>query len=357
MTSHAATMNVQWTKGIMRLLQSLQVVGSATINSVSRPIGCLFTSTSNATRAITRLLFSLFVPIVVIAILSLYWVRASSGMQPREKMRYLVKRFLLTVLTVTYIIYFDLTQVAVNTFNCVVADDSPDPFSNSTTRYWIGDTSIECYKSAHSMLIGVSVVILAFVSFAFPLFCSLALVRQRDEVMQSNSWAHETLGLLCGPFKAKFVYWECVTMIKKALLSIVLVFSYSLGNQAQGLLLTLVLMVFFCIHSVCYPFEERFNQLNYYEIGSLLTSCATYTLVQFFNVGTCSRTARDVVSVALILLNGGFIGVMVLDIGRNIIQLLKASLESENIEVSDDMKWFSVVRLYYENWRRHYRNA
>lgn len=341
----------------MRLLETLQVVGSATINSVSRPIGCLFTFTSNATRAITRLLFSLFVPIVVIAILSFYWVRASSRLQQKEKMKYLVKRFLLTVLTVTYIIYFDLTQVAVNTFNCVVVDDSADPFSNSTTRYWIGDTSIECYNNAHSMLIGVAVVILAFVSFAFPLFCSFALVRQRDEVMQSNSWAHETLGLLCGPFKARFVYWECVTMIKKALLSIVLVFSYSLGNQAQGLLLTLVLMVFFCIHSVCYPFEERFNELNYYEIGSLLTSCATYTLVQFFNVGTCSKPARAIVSVVLMLLNGGFIGVLVFISVRNVIHLLKASLASENIEVSNDMNWFSVVRLYYENWRRHCRHA
>lgn len=343
-------MDVKWTRKILRFFNMLSLLGAATINSVSRPIDCIVASSSINERVIWRYLLNFLVPTVVIAILSIYWGYRSLTRDRFERLFFL-KRFVLIVITVTYITYFDITQVAVRVFNCVDVYDNEDHNSHSTTRSWIGDTSIECYQSTHVVLVGISLVVLTMISVCFPLACSWALLKTRDEVQISNSKAHETLGLLCGPFKRRFVFWECVTMLKKALLSIIIVFSYSLGNQAQGLLISIVLVFFLSVHTTCYPFKEEFSSLNYYESGSLLTSCITYTLVQFFNVETLSEDGRTSVSIALIILNGGFVLSMMFLIVRNLVRLAKAILLSDNVEVSDDMSWISIVKLYFKNWR------
>lgn len=255
------------------------------------------------------------------------------------------------MITVTYVTYFDVTQVAVRVFNHVSVPDSIDPFSTSFTRYWIGDTSIECYKSTHIILICISLVILTTISIGFPFACSIALLRNKNEVNVSNSRAHEVLGLLCGPFKDRFVYWECITMIKKAMLSLIIVFSYSLGNQMQGLLIIVVLVFFLALHSTCYPFKEEFNMLNYYEIGSLTTSCITYTLVELFNVERLSETERGLVSVGVIILNGGYVMLMVLSMARNFVAFAKATLKSYYIiDINDEISWFKTIKIYISSW-------
>jgi len=341
-------MNVKWTKNALQLFKALNLIGFAAINSITRPIDCIVGLSSIVAKAIWRYLFGLFVPMIVIALLSVYWGYRSIKMNRRDRF-YFLRRFLLTSITVTYITYFDLTQLAVKAFNCIKVYDNIDPFSKSFTRHWIEDTSIECYKDTHVVLIGIAIVLLILVSSCFPLFCSLALYSKRNDVERSNSRAHETLGLLCGPFKTKFIYWECITMMKKALLSIVVVFSYTLGNGPQGLLISLILTFFLTLQAICFPFKDEFKSLNYYEIGSLLTSCVTYTIVQFFNVDTLSELARTLASISLIVLNGGFVLFMAFLIVMNLTSLAKAVLLSNNVEIWDGIGWFSILILYLKN--------
>lgn len=333
---------------MLGFFRMLNVLGAAIINYVSRPIDCVVKSAPMFARAIWRYLFSLFVPMSVIALLSIYWGYRSIVTYGAGSL-YFLRRVLLVAITVTYITYFDLTQTAVKAFNCVLVYDNNDRLSDSFTRYWIQDTSVECYKDDHVVLVGIALVVLILVSTCFPLFCSVALYRRRYNVEQSNSRAHETLGLLCGPFKKKFIFWECITMIKKALLSVTIVFSYSLGNQVQGLLISLTLIFFLSLHTICFPFKEEFNRLNYYESSSLFISCATYTIIQFFNVDSLSSTTRSLVSISLIILNGGFVIFMGLLIARNLIRLARAILLAKNVEVPNDMRWVSILKLYVRN--------
>lgn len=343
-------MDVKWTDEVIGTMEKLQGLGAATINSISRPLDCLLSSGSRATRVIWRTLFSIFIPTSVIAILAMYWGYRTIIVHEGDG-SYFVKRLLLTIITTTYITYFDLTQVAVRVFNCVVVYNDIDPFSELFTRTRIADTSIECYKGTHIVLIGIAFVVLMLVSIGFPLFCSLALRAKRKELTTTNSWAHDTLSFLCGPFKQKFVYWECVTMIKKAMLSIIIVFSYSLGNQAQGLLILMVLVFFLYLHLVCNPYDEAFTSLNYFEGGSLLTSCAIYTLVQFLNVETLSEHGRHAVSVCLIVTASFFACVVAYTTFSNIIHLLRMILESKNVQVPENAKWFTILKIGYKNRR------
>eukprot|EP00210_Caulerpa_lentillifera_P003972 g3791.t1 len=349
-TSNAETMDIKWTTLALAALQKLQIFGAATINRISSPLDCILSSTSHTTRTIWRVLLSLLVPSIAAAILVTYWAYRTIAIHERDGL-YFIKRFLLTVITITYITYFDLTRVAISVFNCVAVYDDPNFDSKLTTSTWIIDTSVECYKSSHFALLIIAIVVLILVSLGFPLFCSFALFIKRDAVNTPRSWAHEILGFLCGPFKERFIYWECITMIKKASLSIVIVFSYSLGNQGQGLLTLLVLVLFLYIHLVCFPYNEEYHTLNYYESGSLLVSCITYTLVQFLNIETCSELSRGIISASLIALNSCFVCIMLYKILKELFSLLRAILESRGILVSENMNIFSFLKFYYQNRR------
>lgn len=334
----------------MDMLKGLNVLGAATTDSISYSFDCVFSSASNATKAVWRLLFSLFVPLIVISLLSLHWGYRSMRKHGRDR-AYFLRRLTLTVVTVAYATYFDLTRVAMRTFSCVVVHTNSDPFSTTTTRYWVGDTSIECYENAHIVLVCISLVIVVLVTIGFPMFSSFTLNQHKSEVRHTSTWTHDTLGFLGRPFKQRFIYWECVTMIKKAILSIIIVFSYSLEVRAQGLLILLVLVFSLYIHFTSYPYDEEFYSLNYYESGSLLVSCITYTLVQFFSIERISQVARSIISLSIIAINVGFVCLMVYKIIKDILRLLRALLRSQNIHVPKTMNSFSLLRVYYKNRR------
>eukprot|EP00210_Caulerpa_lentillifera_P004033 g3848.t1 len=350
-TSTAASMDVEWTSKILGMLEGLNLLGAATSDSVSYSIDCLISSASNATKAIWRLLFSLFVPNIVVLLLALHWAYRCYTKYGRDKL-YFSKRLLLTIVTVVYITYFDLTQVAIRVFSCVGVHVNMNPFSNAITRYWIEDTSIKCYENTHIILMCIALVVLILVSICFPILCSISLSHKSDEIEDTTSWTYETLGFLGGPFKKAYVYWECITMIKKALLSIIIVFSYSLGNQIQGLLILIVLVLFLYFHTLCRPYAEEYHTLNYYESGSLLVSCVTYTLVQFFNVERCSEVIRGIVSLLLIAINGGFVCIMAFKIIREATNLVRSFLQSKNIRIPEKANIVTLVRVYSRVKRR-----
>jgi len=120
----------------------------------------------------------------------------------------------------------------------------------------------------------------------------------------------------------------------------------------QGLLILIVLVLFLYLHMLCNPYAETFNSLNYFESGSLLTSCVIYTLVQFLNVETLSELDRHVVSVCLIATAGCFMCIMVYTTLSNIIHLLRMILESKDVQLPANASWFSVLKLYYKNRKK-----
>jgi len=54
-------------------------------------------------------------------------------------------------------------------------------------------------------------------------------------------------------------------MLRKALLSVIVVFAYPLGGQIQGLLAALVIVFGLYLHQVCAPFRKGLSCLNRYE--------------------------------------------------------------------------------------------
>jgi len=340
----AATVNVQWTEGVLEVFETSEYIGVFTTSASSGPIDCLISSDSPKTRSITRMLLTILVPSIVISIFLAFW----SGMtyKSKQNMMYFWKRVILSIIAVTYISYLGLTQLAVRVFYCVDVHDSTDPFAKTKSQYWAVDTAVTCYGKAHGGLIAIGVVVLLFVSFGFPLASALLLTHTKAYDQQSMGWQLETMGFLYRAFKEKFVYWESVVMLRKALLSVIVVFSYPLGGQIQGLLAALVLIFGLYFHQKYSPFRQEFDRLNHYESLSLLVSCVTFMLGQFFNVEKSSDTSRTLIAVVIIVANTSTFAILVFVLIVNVIEQLRETLQNTSANISQDTPWWKVLKVF-----------
>lgn len=135
-------------------------------------------------------------------------------------------------------------------------------------------------------------------------------------------------------------------MLRKAILSIIVVFSYPLGGQIQGLLATLVLIFSLYFHQKCAPFRQEFSALNLHESVSLLVSCVTFVLGQFFNADKSSDMTRTLIAVVIIVCNTSFFAVLGLVLVGNVIEQLRESLQNANASVSQNTPWWKVLKLF-----------
>eukprot|EP00210_Caulerpa_lentillifera_P003967 g3786.t1 len=340
----AATIGVQWTDGVLGMFESSEYIGALTTVAISRPVDCIISSSSPALRAIWRQLVSLCVPMIVISSFIFFWsyVTIKNG----KDWRYLLKRCSLSAISVVYISYLGLTRMAVRAFYCINIYDSDDYSINSKHKFWAIDTSIRCYGKDHFGIISIGAFTLVVVTIFFPSFFGILLSRKKESLRRRDSWTFETAGFLFRAFKEKFAYWESVVMFRKACLSIIVVFSYPLGGDSQGLLASILL--FFCLYMqlTLKPYREEFKILNQFESISLLVSSLTFTLGQFFAHDRCNDSARTFLAILIIFGNSLFFSFLLLALFYNSMVHLRVILQCENIPLPNPPTWWNIVKVY-----------
>eukprot|EP00210_Caulerpa_lentillifera_P003966 g3785.t1 len=340
----AANVNVQWTDGMRSLFKSAIYIGALTTTAVSRPIDCIVASNSAVSRAIWRMLVSLFVPGVVMGIFCIFW--SVMAIKKGANWRYFLKRVVLSTISVTYISYLGLTRMAVRGFYCIDIYDSYHYLKDSTNRFWAIDTSIRCYGKEHSGIIIISIVVLIIVTICFPLFSSIVLFRRKESLGRRDIWIFETGGFLFRAFKEKFAFWESVVMFRKACLSVIIVFSYPLGGDSQGLLASVLLLFSLYVHLSLRPYKNEFKTLNHFESCSLLVSSLTFTLGLFFVNGRCSDSVRTFLAVLLLFGNIMFFLFLFFAFFYSSMVHFRIVLQCENIPLPDPPTWWNVLKLY-----------
>eukprot|EP00210_Caulerpa_lentillifera_P003959 g3778.t1 len=343
-TAVAATLGVQWTDGILTLFESSEYIGAVTTVALSRPVDCISTSDSALSRAIWRMLISIFVPLIVMCIFFLFW--CINAVKKRRGWGYFWKRCTLSIISVTYISYLGLTKMAVRVFYCVDVYDSQDYSSPSKHKVLAVDTAIRCYGGDHFSIIAIAVLILVFVSICFPLYSSIVLLKHKDSLRDRDSWIFETAGFMFRAFKEKFAFWESVVMSRKAFLSVIVVFSYPLGGDSQGLLGSLLLFLCLYMHLTLSPYRDEFKTLNHLESASLVVSGSTFNLGVFFATGRCSDSIRILLSLIIIFGNVMFCLCLFLAFFYACIVHLKVVLQYENIPLPDPPTWWKVLKIY-----------
>lgn len=344
-TAVAASISAQWTERVLTMFEASEYLGALTTAAISRPVDCIVSGSSAAVKSIWRTLVSLFVPGIVMSIFAAIW--GFITFKESKAPSYFWKRLILTVVAVTYISYLGLTKLAVRMFYCV--DVSENVFSDSRTKYLALDTAIKCYEKGHFSLVVIAVLILVLVSLLFPLTIAFILSRNNVQQLHVDGWTHETVGFLFRGFKEQFMFWESLIMFRKACLSVIVVFSYPLGGQAQGHLALVLLLFCLYLQQVCSPYRKEFHALNYFESGSLLVSCLTFILGQFFTNERCSESTKTLVEITIILANTAFFTFLLVAFVRSGMNHMRVVLRFEGLLDDDNAPWWIVLKIFIKS--------
>eukprot|EP00210_Caulerpa_lentillifera_P000169 g164.t1 len=355
----AATINVVWTDAISKLLVIAENLGGLTSETITGSVDCLATSLSPETKSLLRVIVSMLAPLIVCLIFALFWTFYTIYI--KEKFLYFLKRIVLSSIVVLYISYLGLTKLAVKVFYCVdVHDLNEYEFLDSVTKYWAMDTNIKCYNGHHIFLTVLGILCGLLITVLFPLFSTFVSVQsvKSGSTRMRSKWIFDIMGFMYIAFDDKFIFWESVILSRKALCSIIAVFSYPLGGDVQSILASIVLVLALFLHMTCRPYKKEFSALNTYEAVSLLVSAITFNTSQFFEPHRCGRIIRIILSICLLLMNVGFLLFMSFVSLRYGIRHLQSTLEDEGITIPERAGSWTIVKTCvaarFTQWKEAY---
>ena len=324
---------------------SLDFLGGAATDGIVLSVDCLFAADHHPPRSILRSVIHFAVPLGITAFYIVLWtiltIRLNRGRA------YFAKRALLSAMAMAYLAYLPITKTAANALYCVDVPDSIDAENDHTVRYWAVDTSLKCYEGSHAVLaavIGWPVILL--ISFGMPLILAGFLIKQNTTEQTEESWTAEATGFLYRAYKERFIFWESIVMLRKSVLAVIVVFSYPLGVNIQGILAISLLSLAIYIHVCCQPFKDDFAFLNALETSSLVVSQLTFACGLFFNDHRTSEAIRILLSIALSIAICGLFLIFVYKLLRCSEMYIKAVLESEGMEDVQEWGMLSVLRMF-----------
>eukprot|EP00210_Caulerpa_lentillifera_P007464 g7134.t1 len=341
----AAVINVEWTQYMLTLFDMSVFAGGASTALVTRAIHCFpwWNGTRYATYIglVSGLLIPVFVVLCIVATFAFITYKSSKGMY------YFVKRSVLATLAIFYFSYLSITRVAVIFFYCVGVRTNENHFSTEKSYYWALDTSIQCSASYHKRLMVFGGILFGLFSVGFPLISAAILVRFRKPFGQKDpQWMSDILGFLYRGYKRKFVYWESTVMLRKALLSVIAVFSYHLGGHSQGLLASSILSVCLFFQAICKPYRHEFENVNKHESLSLLVSGITFTLAQFFMKDRTNDAVKVSLTVFLMIAIVGFLLYMIVSLLICLLEVMKTNLKVIGALADDNGSSWSVLSTW-----------
>ena len=288
---------------------------------------------------------SIMVPMLVSCLYFILWFITFRRLH--ETVSYLAKRCILSFMAVSYLSYIAITKTAVNALSCIDVYDSLELGSDDQLAYWAVDTSLRCYEGSHAVLAGlIGWPVLIIFSFGFPVAVAALLVLERKRHNMESEWLFEATGFMYRAYQTKYVYWESVIMLRKAVLAVVVVFSYALGGNLQGVLGVCVLMLALYFQIICEPFRSEFSALNQYEGLSLLICSLTFVSGLFFNDERTSDAVRVLLTMFLLFANLGILAFFGIIFFKAAAEYLKSILEAENIDFDPERGSFHIIQAY-----------
>lgn len=286
----------------------------------------------------------MFVPILVLLLMSAQW--AIRRYRKKRDRGYLVKRCLLTAVVVFYVSYISLTRAAINTFYCVHVSKATGLDEEESGHYWALDTAVNCFQHSHMHLVLFVAIPALLFTLVFPISLAVALINARRTQMLKSAWVLETVGLLFRGFDERFVFWDSVIMLRKALLAAIVVFAYSLGGNLQGLLAGCLLVLALILHMGVCPFKSTFVHLNLLEGISLLVSSFTFFSGVVLNDPMMTSPFVEVLLVTLVMIcNVGLTVVLLCMLVHVKGEQIRFSLLSDGVELQLD-SGYAVLQAF-----------
>ena len=226
----------------------------------------------------------------------------------KESYDYLLQRWHVSILSILYFYYIDLTRNLLGIFNCTHVDRPEDTdlgFAIAMSKYWVQDPSLKCYEDGHLvLLLTVGIPLLVLVSIGMPLRILITLSWRINKLKEKDSSG--TYRFLYCSYTENCKYWEVLVMLRKSCLAIIAVLAFSLGPDLQATLAMGVLFIAICFHLWKSPFVAEGPNLNRLESISISCSFLVFAMGTVFNGRNTSSEGKIVASVVLC---GSLIGV------------------------------------------------
>ena len=323
----------------------LEFISGITSESVTRSVDCLVPSGSSVERSIASVLIDVGQPLAAILVFAVIWLVIQ--IHHKETSIYLLKKVILSALVVFYISYISLSKTLVNILNCIEVHDSTLVEFDTVTDYWAMDTGIVCYEGSHALLVGLlGWPFLIFFTFGFPLAVAYLIVKNISEDFKEG-WIYETSGFLYRSYRKRYVFWESVIMLRKAVLAVVVVFSYPLGANLQQVLSVLVLVLALYSQMICRPYRPEFDRLNEMESVSILISLLTFVSSIFYDDERVSYSARVLVTIVIAFCNIALFMSLLIVFFIFLSKYLKTVLSTEGVFPDPETKPCSVFWFYF----------
>ena len=220
-----------------------------------------------------------------------------------------LRRCLLTFLVASDFLYVNLATATLSFLNCVnVHDGLLLEELEVTHKYWTDDTDVQCYEGSHKKFVFLCAIPSLFFVCLFPLSMFIILIFVRNQERLDSKWSKETLGQLFDAYSEKHVYWKVCILLRKGLMSTIVVFAYSLGGNLQGVMVLFVLVSALFAQTSCRPFKEGLEVVNRMEGYSLLLAIFTILVgIVLHDPNTKTGQLSDGLAGTTVLVNIGFV--------------------------------------------------
>ena len=326
----------------------VEFISAVTSETVNRSIDCLIPIEASMQRSIASTLVDASQPIACIFVFAVFWLLIK--IRRSKSWIYMLRKCVLSALVVFYISYISITKTLINILNCVEVHDSTMAGIDQTTDYWVLDTAVICYEGSHAILAGLLAwPFLAIFSLGFPLAIAyLVIVKVAEDY--KDGWIYDVAGFVYRSYSKKYIFWESMIMFRKAVLAVVVVFSYKLGANIQAVLASFVLIVALYFQMKCRPYRKEFDCLNDTESLSILLSSLTFVCSTFFADNRVSYGVQVLMSVFLCFANVLFFFYLLTLFAIFAAEYLKTVLVREGIHHSPADGTFRILGAYFINY-------
>eukprot|EP00210_Caulerpa_lentillifera_P003657 g3491.t1 len=294
-------------------------------------------------KSLWRMVILVLYPFFIFIIFVMIW--ALRTIIKRKTMKYFRHRIWLAFLAIIYFFYIGLTKNLLRFFVCfyIQKDTSVQRdlglHTNSEWHLWEEDTSVQCYKNEHLLLVLCFVVpLLCLITIGYPVGTFLILQLKATELEDENVVC--TYGFLYQAYNKH--YWEVTIMFRKAAIAAVTVFPQELGANVQGLLCLFILVVSLCCHLFFQPFKKEVDHLNRMESFSLSATIGVFFTGLVFNDPKTGWKTDVFLSVLAILCILGTLLLMIYHLFRSSEEVLDMLLLEKGIMDSDQLSMETV---------------
>ena len=194
-----------------------------------------------------------------------------------------------------------------------------DPTGTLFRSFLRQDHQIECFSDLHiATLLGLGLPVLILIVFGVPVIMGVIIFKSKD-LMNSRRGRLRYMMLTTG-YQRKYMWWESVTLIRKALIAGISVFFADAADLDKQLVLGMgICAVFLCLHLVYRPFDvvklrdELTGKTREVALTQNLETCGLILNMTTLYLGEClmlglnSSFLELLLSLLLVLTNMAFI--------------------------------------------------